>query len=113
MYTGKIINDGEIKDVDRIIINGRGETLDLEASFRVYTYSPTGFNWGYGGAGPHQTALAILMDHLNDNERALAMAPEFANTVISHLPMDEDFVLTDETVEGAISMIDIRRMKKA
>lgn len=53
------------------------------------------------------------MDHLNDNERALAMAPEFANTVISHLPMDEDFVLTDETVEGAISMIDIRRMKKA
>ncbi len=114
MYTGKIINDGEIKDIDRIIINGKGKTLDLEASLKVVNHSPTGFCWGYGGSGPAQLALAILLDHFNgDRERALALYMDFKWEVISKLPMDSDFVLTDKQVENAISKIDIERMKTA
>jgi Family of unknown function (DUF6166) len=113
MYTGIIINDGEIKDVDRIITNGKGQTLDLEASLKVYPHSPTGFCWGYGGSGPAQLALAILMDVFNgDDARALSMHQEFKDMVIARLPMDEGFVLTDQQVESAISIIDIRRMKR-
>jgi len=112
MYTGKIIHDGEIKDVDRIITNGKGGTLNLEASLKVYTHSVTGFCWGYVGQGPAQLALAILCDHLGDNERALAMHHEFMLKVITKLPQDSDFVLTDQQVESAISMIDIERMKR-
>jgi hypothetical protein len=111
MYTGKILNDGDIQDVDRIVINGKGKTLNLEASLRVVNHSPTGFCWGYGGSGPAQLALAILMDHLGDTERALALYQDFKWKVIARLPQDEDFVLTDEQVESAISEIDIARMK--
>lgn len=50
MYTGKIINDGVIQDVDRVVINGKGKTLNLEASLRVVNHSPTGFCWGYAAA---------------------------------------------------------------
>src|SRR5271157_765648 len=111
MYTGKIVNKGEIKDIDRVITNGKGKTLNLEASLRVYKHSPTGFCWGYGGSGPAQLALAILLDHFNgDRDRALELHQEFKDMVIARLPMDNDFVLTDEQVENAISLIDVRRM---
>jgi hypothetical protein len=33
-------------------------------SLKVYNHSPDGFNWGYGGSGPAQLALAICMKFL-------------------------------------------------
>jgi Family of unknown function (DUF6166) len=36
--------------------------LDIEPSFRLRRHSPTGFLWGYGGSGPAQLALAIMLD---------------------------------------------------
>jgi hypothetical protein len=114
MYTGKIIHDGVIKDVDRIVTNGKGKQLNLEASLKVVNHSPTGFCWGYGGSGPAQLALAILLDHFNgDKERALGLYQDFKFRVIARLPMDEDFVLTDQQIESVISEIDIERMKIA
>jgi len=110
MYTGKIINDGEIKDVDRIVVNGSGKTLDLEASLKIVNHSPTGFCWGYLGSGPAQLAFAILLDHFNgDVTRAKGLYQEFHHMVTARLPMDEDFILTDEQIETAISKIDIAR----
>ena len=29
-------------------------------------HSPTGFQWGYGGSGPADLALAILLDYMNE-----------------------------------------------
>jgi Family of unknown function (DUF6166) len=114
MYTGKIIHDGEILDVDRIVINGKGKQLNLEASLRIVNHSPTGFCWGYAGSGPAQLALAILLDHLNgDRERALSLYQEFKFKVIARLPMDEDFILTDQQIEHAITEIDVARMQRA
>jgi hypothetical protein len=114
MYIGKIINNGDIQDIDRVVINGEGKTLDLEASLKVVNHSPTGFCWGYYGSGPAQLALAILLDHFNgDRESALALHQDFKFKVIANLPMDKDFVLTDEQVESAITEINIERMKNA
>jgi hypothetical protein len=114
MYTGKIINDGVIKDVDRVVTNGKGKRLDLYASLKMVNHSPTGFCWGYGGSGPAQLALAILLDHFDgDKERALSLYQDFKSKVIADLPMDSDFVLTDEQIESAISEIDVERMKIA
>lgn len=36
--------------------------LTPEASLKARSHSPAGFNFGYGGSGPAQLALAILMD---------------------------------------------------
>lgn len=38
-----------------------GASLDLDASLAVFNHSPDGFGWGYGGSGPSQLALAILL----------------------------------------------------
>lgn len=114
MYSGKIINDGEIKDVDRVVVNGKGKQLDLAASLKVVNHSPTGFCWGYAGSGPAQLALAILLDHFNgDRERALSLYQDFKFKVIAGLDIDKDFVLTDEQVESAITAIDVERMQRA
>ena len=111
MYTGKIINNGEIKDIDRVVTNGKGKTLDLAASLKIVNHSPTGFCWGYAGSGPAQLSLAILLDHLNgDRERALALYQDFKWLVVAKLDMDSDFVLTDEQIENAITTIDVQRM---
>lgn len=40
----------------------RGEELSPVQSQKVYNHSPDGFNWGYGGSGPAQLALAILLE---------------------------------------------------
>jgi hypothetical protein len=114
MYTGRILNEAEISDVDRIVTNGDGTPLDLEASLRVVNHSPTGFCWGYQGSGPAQLALAILLDHFGgDVVRAKSLYQDFKSKVIARLDMDSDFVLTDEQVENAITAIDVERMQRA
>lgn len=45
--------------------------------------SPTGFEWGYGGSGPGQLALAILADHLQDDREALRLYQEFKWRVVA------------------------------
>jgi hypothetical protein len=113
MYTGCIVNDGEIKDVDRIVTHN-GKVLSLAKSLKIVNHSPTGFCWGYAGSGPAQLALAILLEQFNgDKERALSLYQDFKFKIIARLPMDEDFTLTDEQVEAAISEIDIQRMQRA
>jgi Family of unknown function (DUF6166) len=113
MYAGRIINEGEINDFDRVVTHD-GKVIDPEVSLKVVNHSPTGFCWGYLGSGPAQLALAILLVHLKgDEERALALYQDFKSAVIARLPIDEDFVLTDQQVESAISAIDIARMKNA
>lgn len=38
-----------------------GRWLDPKPSQKIYNHSPDGFNWGYGGSGPAQLALAIVL----------------------------------------------------
>lgn len=45
---------------NRIWLNG--QELHLSESLKVRSHSPGGFNWGYGGSGPAQTALAICLE---------------------------------------------------
>lgn len=38
-----------------------GEQLNPEYSLSIRNHSPSGFNWGYGGSGPAQLSLAVLL----------------------------------------------------
>jgi hypothetical protein len=53
--------------------------LDLD------NHSPTGFEWGYGGSGPAQLALALLADALQDDGAALRLHQPFKWQVIAKL----------------------------
>lgn len=39
-----------------------GKQLFPHRSQKHYNHSPDGFNWGYGGSGPSQLALAITLE---------------------------------------------------
>lgn len=43
------------------LVTKDGQTLSPDKSQKVWNHSPDGFNWGYGGSGPAQLALALLL----------------------------------------------------
>jgi Family of unknown function (DUF6166) len=43
-----------------------GTIRALDPRFDLRNHSPDGFEWGYGGSGPSQLALAILVDLLGE-----------------------------------------------
>ena len=47
----------------------RRETISPRESQRHYNHSPDGFEFGYGGSGPAQLALAIMLRYFRDDPR--------------------------------------------
>lgn len=54
-----------------------GKPLTPERSLRVFPHSPDGFSWGYGGSGPSQLALAILLEAGCSDEQAVRLHQQF------------------------------------
>lgn len=53
---------------NELFINGK--KINLQKSLKVRNHSPTGFNWGYDGSGPAQSALGILMEFVDKVDAA-------------------------------------------
>ena len=69
-------------------------------SQKVINHSPDGFNWGYGGSGPAQLALAIML--LIAPDIAKAYYQQFKGRVIARLPQG-DFKLEIKEVSVPIT----------
>src|SRR6267378_1793164 len=65
----------------KVTVNGRA----LKPRLDLWSHSPTGFEWGYGGSGPAQLALALLADHLGDDNEAVSLHQEFKRIVVANL----------------------------
>lgn len=72
-------------DAGRIVINGR--ELPAAFSLTIRNHSPDGFSWGYGGSGPSQLALAILLEYL-PRWMAERRYQEFKFNFVAKLPME-------------------------
>jgi Family of unknown function (DUF6166) len=68
--------------VAAVTVNGR----PLNPRLDLWNHSPTGFEWGYGGSGPAQLAVAILADYLGKDNEAVLLHQEFKRVVIAQLP---------------------------
>lgn len=82
---------GERRDGEASVgvgIEGKGFLSPLNPRFDLFNHSPTGFEWGYGGSGPAQLALAMCADCIQDDERALRVYQYFKDSVIA--PLDDD-----------------------
>ena len=84
-----------------VTVNGR----PLNPRLDLYNHSPTGFEWGYCGSGPAQLALAILADHLGDDEQAFNLYQRFKWAVIAELPRGGSWTLTSRDIDKAIQAI--------
>lgn len=75
--------------VCRIVVayleDGKTRHRHLGLRLNLRNHSPTGFEWGYGGSGPAQAALAILADFYDDRQ-AVAVYQTFKGQVIARVP---------------------------
>ena len=81
-------------------MNGRA----LDPRFDLRNHSPDGFEWGYGGSGPAQLALALLADHLADDEQAVRLHQSFKFAVIIQLPK-KDWTLTSDQIKQTLQSL--------
>ena len=96
--------------------DGAERTEALDPRVDLWNHSPAGFEWGYGGSGPTQLALALLADHLNapsedrrdaTAEKAIALHQQFKFAVVSGLdPLS--WSLTTEEIEASVRAITVR-----
>ncbi len=93
-YRGKRLYGKRVVTVNR---------ANLSPRFDLGVYSVNGFEWGYGGNGAAQLALAILADCLGD-DFALHNYEDFKKNVISILPY-EGWYLTEQQVRGALGAL--------
>ena len=78
-------------------------------SLRLRSHSPDGFEWGYGGSGPAQTALALVLDYTRDRKAALALYQDFKFKIVANLP--DDWEPSGDQISEAIEAIRADRMR--
>lgn len=86
---------GERGATNRLYVDGK--RLNLDESLKVRSHSPTGFEWGYGGSGPAQTALAICLEILPEQWMAQALYQSFKFRFVSCWKADAFEVVIDIT----------------
>ena len=95
IYEGKRTIDGLVVTVD-----GR----PLSEHYEVKRFTKFGFEWTYEGDSPQQLALAILVDYLGDNARAVRLCEPFMKQIVANL--DNDWQLTDAEIDVAVRSIE-------
>lgn len=87
-------------------IDGIQVTVDgkpLQERYDIKQFTDLGFEWTYVGTSPQQLALAILADHLGNEEDALRLSEQFMQTVIAEL--NNEWQLTSAQIDEALGKI--------
>jgi hypothetical protein len=100
-FVGVIENPG---DWFVIIEDDAGNRHRLEpiASLALVNHSPDGFSWGYGGSGPAQLALAMLLHVSGDPGLSQRHYQTFKQRHIATLDIDEGWEMPFSRVEEFI-----------
>jgi hypothetical protein len=73
----------------------------LNPRLDLWNHSPSGFEWGYGGSGPAQLALAILADHLGDDREAFNFHHRFKWAVVAEFA-HRQWTLTSQEIDEVL-----------
>lgn len=90
-YTGDRTIDGVVVKADGKQLSPRYDRL------RLTTH---GFEWSYEGPEPAQLAFALLLDHLNDTNRAEKLHNQFMTTIVANF--DNEWEMTSADIDNAI-----------
>jgi hypothetical protein len=94
-YEGKRTIDGL-----RVTVDGK----PLPEHYEVKKFTSYGFEWTYEGESPQQLALAILVDYLGDNDRAIRLSEPFMKSIVANL--DNDWTLKSGEIDTALKSIE-------
>jgi hypothetical protein len=92
------------RTIDGLVVTMDGKRLDEH--YGVKRFTTWGFEWTYEGDSPQQLALAVLVEHLGDKERAVRLSEAFMRKVVANL--DNDWILTGAEIDAAIREIEGR-----
>ncbi len=83
-YSGKRVSQCGPQPVYKQLLPD-GETAELSpaASQKLRNHSPDGFQWGYGGSGPAQLALALLLDVTGNPQVAQECYQDFKFNIVA------------------------------
>lgn len=65
--------------------DGKGVVFSASASQALLNQSPNGFNWGYGGSGPSQLALGLLLEVTSDRNLSLRLYQQFKWEIVANV----------------------------
>jgi hypothetical protein len=100
MYTGRRGPQGCVVWA----IAGNGERKPLNPRQELRNHSPTGFEWGYCGSGPAQLALAILAEHLGNDDAALNLYQDFKWACIAQI-CGANWSLSSEEIDNCLARL--------
>jgi hypothetical protein len=100
-YTGQRTDLGAVVLVRQEHV--RTKVMRLRIDLR--NHSPTGFDWGYGGSGPAQLALALCADATGDDARALKVYQRFKWRFISAIKGDK-WQMSQDEILAAVEAIE-------
>lgn len=89
------------RTLDGIKVTVDGQPLDQRTDLK--TFSTNGFEWSYEGPEPAQLSLALLSDHLGDDEAALAQCDAFMKAVVANF--NNEWEMTSEDMDLALKNI--------
>ncbi len=84
----------------------------LDPRLDLRRHSTSGLNWGYGGSGPAQLALALAADATGDDDRAREVYQQLKFRLVAGLPAD-GWTLTQRDVLDAVAAIERGRAGKS
>ncbi len=88
-----------LKCVVTVNVNGRQRPLRPRNDIR--DHSPTGFEWGYGGSGPAQLALALVADCCGRADAIPTIYQRVKMIIVARLPHD-GWTISEEDVLQAV-----------
>jgi len=94
IYTGDRTIDGI-----QVLVDGR----PLDPRTDLKSLSKNGFEWSYEGPEPAQLAFALLVDHLNDPQRADAVHEAFMREIVANF--DNTWELTSADIDADLAAL--------
>jgi hypothetical protein len=87
-------------------IDGVKVTVDgapLDPCVDVVEFTKNGFEWSYEGPEPRQLALALLLDHLGDRDKAKASVEPFMSAVVANF--GNEWEMTSADIDQALAAL--------
>jgi Family of unknown function (DUF6166) len=87
-------------------IDGVKVTVDgapLDPSVNVMEFTRNGFEWSYEGPEPRQLALALLVDHLGDQQKAKTLVEPLMRAVVANF--GNEWEMTSADLDAALAAL--------
>jgi hypothetical protein len=78
----------DIEGNDDVILRRTSQGIATNVNHAYVLHSPAGFEWGYGGSGPADLALNILLKYGCDRETAERLHQAFKWETVSKIPKE-------------------------